>query len=142
VTAFHEEGIVESLPAAALTPTALDGQDASVWWVRLGQAVDDLARRYPRTYGATIPASWRDDLETVELLASITHWRRELDELGIARADERECAPDVAAMAFPVSELERARQQWEWHAHRDVWLPRLAETGLTPLRSGHLETEG
>ena len=29
--------------------------------------------------------------------------------------------------------LERARQQWEWHAHRDQWLARLAETGRAPL---------
>ena len=25
--------------------------------------------------------------------------------------------------------LVRARQQWEWQAHRDQWLARLAETG-------------
>ena len=69
------------------------------WWVCLGQAVDDLARRYPRSYGATIPASWRDDLETVELLASITHWRRELDEQDCADRVERE----TELMGFPVS---------------------------------------
>lgn len=113
------------------TPVLLDGEEATGWWVCLGQAVDDLARRYPRSYGATIPASWRDDLETVELLASITHWRRELDEQDCADRVERE----TELMGFPVSGLERAQQEWEWHAHRDQWLVRLAETGRTPLRA-------
>ena len=52
--------------------------DRSVgWWISLGQAVDDLVCRYPRTYGMTIPASWRDDLETVELLEVITSSSRQ-----------------------------------------------------------------
>ena len=34
-----------------------------------------------------------------------------------------------------VATLKRAREQWEWHAHRDQWLARLAETGQSPLRS-------
>ena len=123
---------------ATLTPGALVGEDATGWWVRLGQAVDELARRYPRTYGATIPASWRDDLETVELLASITRWRAELDEHERAQ-DSEEASDDDELASIPVSGLERARQEWEWHAHRDQWLARLAETGRSPLRAGEPE---
>ena len=117
-----------SLAREALHPVLLDGEEATDWWVCLGQAVDDLARRYPRTYGATIPASWRDDLETVELLASITRWRRELDDQHARHGS----TGDIELMRFRVSGLERARQEWEWHAHRDLWLVRLAETGRTP----------
>ncbi|MDP9255668.1 MAG: hypothetical protein M3Q31_03815 [Actinomycetota bacterium] len=102
------------------------------WWIRLAQAVDDLACRYPRTYGTTIPASWRDDLETVELLDAITSWRRELDERDVAAASGAE-AIDLDDLRLPVSALERARQEWEWHAHRDSWLVRLAETGRAPI---------
>ena len=72
-------------------------------------------------------ASWRDDLETVELLASITHWRRELDQHDHASVDEHGLAEDMELMSLPTSGLERARQEWEWHAHRDQWLARLAE---------------
>lgn len=125
-----------------MTPAALDGEEAAEWWVCLGQAVGDLARRYPRTYGATIPATWRDDLETVELLASITTWRRELDEQHRAQDDEQEVGTDEESGSNRVSTLERAREQWEWHAHRDQWLARLAETGQSPLRVGGLESLG
>ncbi len=125
-----------------MTPASLDGDEAAEWWVRLDQAVDDLARRYPRTYGATIPAIWRDDLETVELLASITTWRRELDERHRAQGDELEIGGDAGLAAFRVSDIERARQQWEWHAHRDQWIARLGETGQAPLRVGGLERVG
>jgi hypothetical protein len=137
VSALYEDGMAKSLPSA-VTPEALDSQEAPAWWVCLGQSVDDLARRYPRTYGATIPASWRDDVETVELLATITRWRRELDEQGSERAAEHEAHEDTGLMSFPISGLERARQQWEWHAHRDQWLARLAETGGSPLRIDEL----
>ena len=125
-----------------MTPASLDGEEATEWWVRLGQRVDDLARRYPRTYGATIPASWRDDLETVELLASITTWRRDLDDQYSAQGDEQEVGDDEESTSNPVSGRERARQQWEWHAHRDQGLARLAETGHSPLRVGGLESLG
>jgi hypothetical protein len=100
------------------------------WWTSLSRDVEELACRYPRTYGATIPTSWRDDSETVELLAAITRWRRELDhdaEQGDAGAS------DLEMLRLPASGLERARQEWEWHAHRDQWLARLAETGRAPL---------
>jgi hypothetical protein len=133
----HDDGAPRA--REALTPAALDGEEATGWWVRLGQAVDDLARRYPRTYGATIPASWRNDLETVELLATITHWRQDLDEQDQSPSDEHALALDIELMPFPASGLERARQQWEWHAHRDQWLARLAETGRSPLRAGEPE---
>jgi hypothetical protein len=123
------------------TPTALDGAEAAGWWFRLCQAVDELARRYPRSYGATIPASWRDDLETVELLATITRWRRELDDQDREPSDEHALASDIELMPFPISGLEQARQQWEWHAHRDQWLARLAETGRAPLRAGEPEPD-
>lgn len=137
---LHENGLARA--RLEFTPALLDGAEATGWWVCLGQAVDDLARRYPRTYGATIPASWRDDLETVELLASITHWRRKLDQHDHASVDEHVLAEDMELKSFPTSGLERARQEWEWHAHRDQWLARLAETGRAPLRAGELEILG
>jgi hypothetical protein len=101
------------------------------WWISLNRAVDELASRYPRTYGATIPASWRDDSETVELLAAITRWRRELDHEAAEQGDDG--ASDLEILRLPASGLERARQEWEWHAHRNQWLARLAETGRAPL---------
>jgi len=101
------------------------------WWTTLAGAVDELACRYPRTYGASIPAAWRDDSETVELLAAITSWRRELDAQDAEQGDDG--ASDLEMLRLPASRLERARQEWEWHAHRDHWLARLAETGRAPL---------
>jgi hypothetical protein len=101
------------------------------WWTSLARAVDELAYRYPRTYGVTIPAAWRDDSETVELLAAITGWRRELDHQDAEQGDDD--VSDLEMRRLPASGLERARQEWEWHAHRDQWLARLAETGRAPL---------
>ena len=79
----------------------------------------------------TIPASWRDDFETVELLLTITTWRRELDRLDADPDEDR--AGDLDMLRLSESALARARHQWEWHAHRDQWLARLAETGREPL---------
>ena len=139
MSALHENGLA---PARVHFTPAFLGEEATGWWVCLGHAVDDLARRYPRTYGATIPASWRDDLETAELLSTITHWRRELDQPDHGSVDEHGLAEDMERMSLPTSGLERARREWEWHAHRDQWLARLAETGQAPLRAGELEILG
>jgi hypothetical protein len=114
-----------------VTSGSRPAEATAAWWARLGDAVDELARRYPRTYGMTIPASWRDDLETVELLFTITTWRRELDEQ--EAEPEQDEAGDLEMLRLPESGLARARMQWEWHAHRDEWLGRLAETGREPL---------
>ena len=42
-------------------------------------------------------------------------------------------------MLFPESGIEQARRAWEWHAHRDAWLARLAETGRAPLGAVRVE---
>jgi hypothetical protein len=133
---------VVSKPASpAARDVSDDGSPAEAtaeWWARLGVAVNGLARRYPRTYGMTIPASWRDDLETVELLFSITTWRQELD--AVNAEPDHEGAGEREMLRMPESGLARARQQWEWHAHRDEWLARLAETGREPLCADPRET--
>ena len=91
--------------------------------------VTDLARRYPRTFGSTIPKGWYDDAETVELLALICRWRAELDHQEAAGIDG---AP-LDDLLFPETGIEHARHAWEWHAHRDHWLARLAETGIASI---------
>ena len=126
---------------AALVPPD-DEEDASLcWWGRLVEAVGALARRYPRTFGSTIPATWAEDAETVELLALITRWRAELDAQDSAAHTSvaGTLQMQLEGMLFPESGIEQARRAWEWHALRDTWLGRLAETGRAPLGAGALE---
>lgn len=125
--------------AAALSPAGLRPEEAAEWWMKLGQAVEELARRYPRTYGASIPAVWRNDLETVEVLASITRWREELDRQYCVAREAHAAAEDLDSVEHAVSSLEQSRREWEWHAHRDQWLARLGETGSSPLRTDVLK---
>ena len=74
----EKDGIAR-MRGACLTPNGVELALAPEWWERLADAVSQLARRYPRTFGSTIPKSWHDDPETVELLALICGWRAELD---------------------------------------------------------------
>lgn len=126
---------------AALIPPEAE-QDASLdWCARLVDSVGALARRYPRTCGSTIPETWGEDAETVELLALITRWRAELDaqdtaeHTGVAGALQMQ----LDGMLYPESGIEHARRAWEWHALRDTWLARLAETGRAPIGAGAVE---
>lgn len=127
---------------AALAPPDAEVDASLDWWERLAGAVGALARRYPRTFGSTIPETWAEDAETVELLALITRWRAELDaqdsaaHAGMAGTLQMQ----LDGMLFPESGVEHARRAWEWHAHRDAWLGRLAETGRAPIGAGALES--
>ena len=127
----EKDGIAR-MRGACLTPTGVELALAPEWWERLADAVSQLARRYPRTFGSTIPKSWHDDAETVELLALICRWRAELDHQESAGRDG---AP-LDDLLFPETGIEHARHAWEWHAHRDHWLARLAETGIAPISAG------
>ena len=126
---------------AALVPPEVETNESLDWWARLVDAVRQLALRYPRTFGSTIPATWAEDGETVELLALITRWRAELDaqdtaeHAGVAGTLQMQ----LDGMLYPESGIEQARRAWEWHAHRDGWLARLAETGRAPITAGALE---
>ena len=104
-----------------LTPHRLAPKEACAWRESLRAAVDELAQRYPRSFGMTIPSGWHEDAESSELLALITKWRAALDECDAERIDQ-----------FPEGEIEHARSAWEWHARRGEWLVRLAETGCRP----------
>ena len=126
---------------AALVPPEVETDASLDWWARLVEAVAALARRYPRTFGSTVPSTWAEDAETVELLALITRWRAELDaqdtaaHAGVAGTLQMQ----LDGMLFPESGVEHARRAWEWHANRDGWLARLAETGRAPIGAGALE---
>ena len=124
----EKDGIAR-MRGACLTPTGVELALAPEWWERLADAVSQLARRYPRTFGSTIPKGWHDDAETVELLALICRWRAELDHQESAGRDG---AP-LDDLLFPETGIEHARHAWEWHAQRDHWLARLAETGIAPI---------
>ena len=125
---------------AALIPPEAE-QDASLdWCARLVDSVGALARRYPRTCGSTIPETWGEDAETVELLALITRWRAELDAQEAAstlvRPARCSCSVPVDGMLYAESGIEQARRTWAWRAQRDAWLARLAEKGNAPLCTG------
>ena len=59
------EGIAR-MRGACLAPNGVELALAPEWWEQLADAVRELAQRYPRTFGSTIPKSWHDDAETVE----------------------------------------------------------------------------
>ena len=140
MSALAESGIA-GMRGAALVPPDAEQDAILAWWARLVDAVGALAQRYPRTYGSTIPATWAEDAETVELLALITRWRAELDAQDSAAHEgvAGTLQMQLDGMLFPESGIEHARRAWEWHALRDGWLRRLAETGRAPIGAGAVE---
>ena len=141
MSALAPSGIA-GMRGAALVPPQVETDASLDWWARLVDAVGALAERYPRTYGSTIPATWAEDGETVELLALITRWRAELDaqdtaaHAGVAGTLQVQ----LDGVLFPESGIEHARRAWEWQVLRNTWLARLAETGTAPIGAGALES--